>query len=210
MRDPLGFAQFLRRVTVASPVSVPLVSHAFHTLSQSLPQSAPLAPPLTASPTLSPTSTAPPALLAPLYSLAPVFPVNANSISVLSLPADFYTLLKQGIASAKRRIVLASLYIGHDETELTSLLAHSLRTVPTLTVHILIDHLRGTRGHPHSSAALLAPLVDQFPDRCTVSMWHTPRYSGAWRYIVPQRFNEAFGLMHVKCYVFDDDVVLSG
>ncbi|KAJ2202281.1 CDP-diacylglycerol--glycerol-3-phosphate 3-phosphatidyltransferase, partial [Coemansia sp. RSA 518] len=62
-----------------------------------------------------------------------------------------------------------------------------------------------------SSAALLAPLVQQFgEERVQVFMYHTPALSGLSKQAWPQRYNETFGLQHIKAYIFDDDVIISG
>jgi CDP-diacylglycerol--glycerol-3-phosphate 3-phosphatidyltransferase len=82
---------------------------------------------------------------------------------------------------------------------------------PSLHVSILIDALRGTREAPRDCAAsLLLPLVEKFGDRVDVRMYHTPNFRGLKKRIVPQRFNEGWGLQHIKLYGMDDEVILSG
>ena len=82
----------------------------------------------------------------------------------------------------------------------------------SLKVTILIDCIRGTREAPKgpSSASLLVSLVERFGDRIDVRMYHTPNLRGLKRYLVPKRFNEAWGLQHIKLYGVDDEVILSG
>ncbi|KAJ1958068.1 CDP-diacylglycerol--glycerol-3-phosphate 3-phosphatidyltransferase [Dipsacomyces acuminosporus] len=41
-------------------------------------------------------------------------------------------------------------------------------------------------------------------------MYHTPALSGVNKRAWPQRYNETFGLQHIKIYTFDDDVIISG
>lgn len=80
-----------------------------------------------------------------------------------------------------------------------------------LQAHILIDGLRGTRvSKGESSVTLLSSLVQSFPDRVQVSLYHTPDLTGVLKKTLPQRFNEGIGLMHLKIYGFDDSVMLSG
>jgi CDP-diacylglycerol--glycerol-3-phosphate 3-phosphatidyltransferase len=82
---------------------------------------------------------------------------------------------------------------------------------PALHVSILIDALRGTREAPLDCAAsLLVSLVQKFPDRVDVRMYHTPNFRGLKKRLVPQRFNEGWGLQHIKLYGADDEVILSG
>lgn len=86
-----------------------------------------------------------------------------------------------------------------------------MKRTPTLQVHVLIDCLRGTRtSKGQSSATLLLPLIQDFPDQIKVSMYHTPDLKGILKKTLPPRFNETIGLMHLKLYGFDDSVMLSG
>ncbi|KAJ2772297.1 CDP-diacylglycerol--glycerol-3-phosphate 3-phosphatidyltransferase [Coemansia nantahalensis] len=142
----------------------------------------------------------------------PVFPIR-QPICVLREPQEFYRELLRGIAQAQRRVCLSSLYLGSQETELVAALDQALARNPALEVHVLLDCLRGTRldSAGASSATLLAPLVAAHGrDRVRVSLYHTPALSGVSKRAWPQRFNEAFGLQHIKAYVFDDSVIISG
>ncbi|GAA6008028.1 hypothetical protein JCM10207_007003 [Rhodosporidiobolus poonsookiae] len=147
--------------------------------------------------------------LAPL----PCFPTRGGDecVSVLYTPSDFYRTLLAQIAKAKRRIFIASLYVGKEEEELVAALHSALCANPTLRLTILCDYLRSTREHPHpSSASLLASLHAAFPTQVDLRLFHTPELSGLARRVVPKRFNEGWGLMHMKIYGVDDDVLLSG
>ena len=44
----------------------------------------------------------------------------------------------------------------------------------------------------------------------SVHMFHTPRLRGLTKRMLPARFNEIVGVQHVKLYLFDDTLVLSG
>ena len=55
-------------------------------------------------------------------SKKPWFQVDSSSVNVIQTPKDFHRSIIEGITSAKERIVLASLYLGSDETELVSIL----------------------------------------------------------------------------------------
>jgi phosphatidylserine/phosphatidylglycerophosphate/cardiolipin synthase-like enzyme len=52
------------------------------------------------------------------FDQLPCFPVRGKDLKVLYEPQDFYSTLLKGIKKAKKRIFLASLYIGKEETEL--------------------------------------------------------------------------------------------
>ena len=120
-----------------------------------------------------------------------------------------------GIARAQSRVVLVSLYLGTNDHErrLVASLRDALATKPALRVVIVLDALRALRGHAQgaSSVAFLAPLLAQFgPERVSLHLYHTPDLHGVLKRVLPDRFNEVVGLQHVKAYLFDDDVILSG
>ncbi|KAJ2206101.1 CDP-diacylglycerol--glycerol-3-phosphate 3-phosphatidyltransferase [Coemansia sp. RSA 521] len=151
-------------------------------------------------------------VFAPLTKGCPVFKIS-QPITVLREPQQFYKQLIHGIKHAQRHICLSSLYIGSEETELVAELKNALARNTKLQVRVLLDCLRGTRTDSAgmSSAALLAPLVQQFgEERVQVFMYHTPALSGLSKQAWPQRYNETFGLQHIKAYIFDDDVIISG
>ncbi|KAI8592532.1 hypothetical protein BDZ88DRAFT_392177 [Geranomyces variabilis] len=151
-----------------------------------------------------------PGALRPVFSpTTPLFPADPAHVQILAQPADFYDALAHGIATARNRIVLASLYLGASEQRVADALRDALKRNSDLTVDILVDYFRGTRG-PKSTVDLLQPLVDEFPDRFRLSLYHTPKVGSLIKKIVPPRFIEAFGLQHMKVYLFDDDVMLSG
>lgn len=98
----------------------------------------------------------------------------------------------------------------------------------TFTIKILLDNLRGSRGEMNSRKMLL-PLLNENPSSqvtflqtCSckgifiyifdeqVAMYNTPKLSGILSQILPQRCNELIGLQHMKIYVVDDDVLISG
>ncbi|VEU22295.1 DEKNAAC103569 [Brettanomyces naardenensis] len=146
-----------------------------------------------------------------LDSMAPRFEIQGSQIEILDHPADFYSVLKQKIINAHSRVFLSSLYIGRYQHELVDCIGAAMKKTPTLKVDILLDCLRSTRDSPgDSTASLLAPLVSQFGDRIEVRFYHTPKLHGFAKMLVPKRFNEGFGLQHMKIYGFDDEVMLSG
>uniref|UniRef100_A0A672USG2 CDP-diacylglycerol--glycerol-3-phosphate 3-phosphatidyltransferase n=1 Tax=Strigops habroptila TaxID=2489341 RepID=A0A672USG2_STRHB len=78
-----------------------------------------------------------------------------------------------------------------------------------LRVSILLDYTRGSRGRKNSRTMLI-PLLQRFPEQVRVSLFHTPNLRGLLRLLIPERFNETIGLQHIKVYLFDDNVILSG
>lgn len=150
-------------------------------------------------------------LMSELDQIAPRFELENGQIEILHDPKEFYSLLKQKISNAKNRIFLSSLYIGKTQDELVNCISDALRLNPNLKVHILTDALRGTREAPSkTSASLLARLMKNHQNQVDIRMYHTPHLNGLNKAIVPKRFNEGFGLQHMKIYGFDEEVILSG
>uniref|UniRef100_A0A8D0NW70 CDP-diacylglycerol--glycerol-3-phosphate 3-phosphatidyltransferase n=1 Tax=Sus scrofa TaxID=9823 RepID=A0A8D0NW70_PIG len=152
-----------------------------------------------------------------IRSLVPEFGVSSSHVRVLASPAEFFELMKGQIRAAQRRVVMASLYLGTGPLEqelvdcLESTLEKSLQAkFPSdLKVSILLDFTRGSRGRKNSRTMLL-PLLQRFPEQVRVSLFHTPNLRGLFRLLLPERLNETIGLQHIKVYLFDDNVILSG
>ncbi|OAQ36411.1 phospholipase D/nuclease [Linnemannia elongata AG-77] len=141
----------------------------------------------------------------------PRFVVQGETVTPILSPSKFYREMKDHIKKAQKSITLAALYLGHTENDLVEALSEALRSRPGLKVNILLDSLRGTRDSGKgSSASLLYPLLKAYPNQVRVSMYHTPDLSGLLKQVMPPRFNEGIGLMHMKVYAFDDTLIMSG
>lgn len=144
----------------------------------------------------------------------PRFAVDSASVLRIDTPRQFYGLLKTKILQAKSRIFLSTLYVGKEEHELARYLYDALSQRPELQVTILMDAMRSTRESPKgvSSASLLVHLAGMFPDQVDIRLYATPllRPNSAKARMIGKRFNEGFGLQHMKIYGFDDDVIISG
>ncbi|KAF9087815.1 CDP-diacylglycerol--glycerol-3-phosphate 3-phosphatidyltransferase [Mortierella sp. GBA35] len=141
----------------------------------------------------------------------PRFVVQGETIKPILTPSKFYSEMKDHIKKAQKSITLAALYLGHTENDLVEALSEALRSRPGLKLNLLLDSLRGTRDSGKgSSASLLYPLLKAYPDQVRVSMYHTPDLSGFLKQVMPPRFNEGIGLMHMKVYAFDDTLIMSG
>lgn len=145
-----------------------------------------------------------------LHQEAPCFPVQANRITIIQQPELFYDLIASKCATAQGRIVMASLYLGTGplEAKLVSVIGNNLSDNPNLRVNILLDFTRGTRGAVNSKTQLM-PLVRQSRN-VNLSLYHTPALRGLSKRLMPPRWNELIGLQHMKLYLFDDTVVISG
>lgn len=147
-----------------------------------------------------------------LHSMSPCFPMHAEQIEILTEPKAFYQKLKTMCTEAKQRISIASLYIGTGrlEIDLFDEIQQNIKRNSDLKVNILIDYTRGTRGKgDDTSKGLLQKLVDESKN-VLVSLYHTPNLRGITKRIVPPRWNELIGLQHMKIYVADHTVVISG
>ncbi|KAM7363043.1 phosphatidylglycerophosphate synthase 1 [Cochliomyia hominivorax] len=149
--------------------------------------------------------------LAWLHNVAPCFPLKGDQIQVINEPKHFYDTLVQRSASARERIVLASLYLGtgHLENNFVQTLRTSLQQQASLRVNVLLDFTRGTRGEFNSKTMLL-PLLKDFGEQVQLSLYHTPNLRGMTKRLAPPRWNELLGLQHMKVYLFDDAVLISG
>ncbi|CAJ0954536.1 unnamed protein product, partial [Mesorhabditis belari] len=140
----------------------------------------------------------------------PAIPVQEKSIRIIHEPKDFYQTLLEQSSKAEKRICWSSLYLGEGQLErnLVNTLDKRLKEVPDLKCSILLDYLRGTRGtaKEKSSTTLLAPIAD----KAQISLYHTPELSGIMKSVLPERTNEIFGLQHMKLYIFDNSVLISG
>ncbi|XP_022203974.2 CDP-diacylglycerol--glycerol-3-phosphate 3-phosphatidyltransferase, mitochondrial [Nilaparvata lugens] len=146
-----------------------------------------------------------------LRSTAPGFAVNGDNITVLQKPDEFYNKLVELCQNSKKRITLASLYLGtgHHEEKLVNILSNRLNEIgESLELNILLDANRGSRG-THNSRTMLTPLLKTHSN-CKVAMFHTPALRGILRHLLPTRYNELIGLQHMKLYVFDNTVIVSG
>lgn len=146
-----------------------------------------------------------------LYNIAPCFPVHASKINIISDPRKFYDTLCERFKCANRRVSIASLYIGTGDLErkLLEVTKNNIMQKKDLKFSVVLDYQRGTRGEVNSRT-LLQEFVNDVPEQCSVSLYQTPRLQGSWSKALPSRYNELVGLQHMKLYIADDSVLLSG
>lgn len=148
-----------------------------------------------------------------LRTIAPAFPVDGSKITIIQKPQVFYTTLLDKCKHAKKRITFASLYLGIGplETELVNVIEQAMDTSDgNVQVRILLDYMRGSRGKQNSRKMLEPLLKGKYGDRCKVFLYHTPKLRGIMKATIPDRFNELIGLQHMKLYIIDDDLIISG
>ncbi|WVF70894.1 hypothetical protein IAT40_005689 [Kwoniella sp. CBS 6097] len=157
-----------------------------------------------------------------LTSTQPCFGARGDEVELLTSPEGFYKRLLEMVKRAKKRVIISSLYIGTEEGELVDAIRHVLASNPQLRVTFILDYHRATRLSsstaanapadplPPSTAHLLLPLVESFPDRCEVWLFRSPKLRGLMEKIVPARYDEGWGTWHGKWYGVDDEVLISG
>lgn len=147
-----------------------------------------------------------------LPTMAPCFPVMSSNIKILTEPKQFYDTILQHCRSATQRITLVSLYLGAGDLEkqlINALIANKGFQNKQLSINVLLDYTRGSRDKTNSRTAL-QPLLQQNEENCTVSLYHTPVLRGLLKKYMPNRWNEIIGLQHMKLYIFDDTLIISG
>ena len=142
-------------------------------------------------------------------------PVSGQQIEILQEPAEFYSHLVHMVERAQSRVCIATLYLGTGamESRLVDALSKRMADRPELDVHVHLDYLRGNRlvDGVNSSVSMLKPIFNHSSNsKATVTMYHTPELNGWKRYMLPNRYNEVLGVSHFKCFVVDDDVILTG
>ena len=146
----------------------------------------------------------------------PSFVLPAANFDVLDEPKDFYQQLKKNFAQAQDRIYISSLYFGTDqhENELIEAIRTALKRNARLRLVVLLDHLRGLRIDNHqkklTSTSMFEPLINEFPSQVRFYLFHTPLLHGVLKKFLPNRINESWGVQHMKIYLADNKLIISG
>jgi CDP-diacylglycerol--glycerol-3-phosphate 3-phosphatidyltransferase len=141
-------------------------------------------------------------------------------------PRDFHTLLCERIEKAQRRVYLASLYVGPavdlekyaQEAQLLQSLSKATRTNDKLNVKILLDQSRGLRPVPLAgSESLPQPKTITSAEAClkvlsteSSSIYLLQVLRPVLQRILPNPLDEVAGVFHIKVYIVDDELILSG
>lgn len=147
-----------------------------------------------------------------LSNVTPCFPIKADTVTIITEPDVFYKKLLQRSSEAKERITLASLYLGTGELEkvfIETINKNEYFSNGNLKVNVLLDYARGSR-YKNNSRTMLLPLLQTKDSNCQICLYHTPFLRGLKKKLAPERFNEIFGLQHMKLYIFDDSLIISG
>ncbi|XP_064089434.1 CDP-diacylglycerol--glycerol-3-phosphate 3-phosphatidyltransferase, mitochondrial-like isoform X2 [Macrobrachium nipponense] len=107
------------------------------------------------------------------------------------------------------RTMLQPLIASHPQTcsKTTTRLSTPLHTSkPTHSQHMSTP--KALTQQVHTTAVSLASVF--YATHPQVSLYHTPNLRGFLKWLIPQRWNEVIGLQHMKLYVFDDSLIMSG
>lgn len=139
----------------------------------------------------------------PLEQL-PAIAQDPNHCLTLFTAQDFHQQLISAIRSASKRIYLVALYLEDDEAgrELLTELYLAKQKSPQLEIHILVDWHRAQRGligaaTSAGNACMYCQFAEIYPQ--------TVHIHG-----VPVRAKELFGVLHLKGFIIDDQVIYSG
>ena len=142
--------------------------------------------------------------LRPQLDTLHAFAVPADAIRVLEGPEAFRETLLASIARARRRIVIVALYLQDDDAgrEVLDALYAARRAHPALEVEIYVDWHRARRG-----------LIGKAAGEGNAAMYReyaARQGDGVAIHGVPVQNRELFGVLHLKGFVIDDEVLYSG
>ncbi len=106
---------------------------------------------------------------------------------------------------------MSSLYLGTGklEEDLVDSIETALKKNENITVKVLLDHSRGLRGSKNSKT-MLEKLYSKYSKQFNLYFYHTPKLRGISKAVLPHRYNETLGVQHMKIYMADDTLVISG
>ena len=134
----------------------------------------------------------------------PRFPLTAASITSLFSAADFRHTLLAAIAGARQRIYIAALYLEQDEAgrEILAAIYQAKQNHPTLDVRIMVDWHRAQRGR-----------IGESQDSCNAAWYREESHCHGIElpiYGAPVQTRELFGVLHLKGFIIDEQVIYSG
>ena len=140
----------------------------------------------------------------PSLATLPSIPVSADAIRVLAGPPEFRETLFRLIGEARRRILIATLYLQDDAAgrEVLSALYAAKKAQPQLEIAVFVDWHRAQRG-----------LIGKVKSPGNVSLYKDMARRlgpGVAIYGVPVQRLEFMGVLHLKGMIIDDCVLYSG
>ncbi|KAL4456970.1 hypothetical protein ABPG74_014608 [Tetrahymena malaccensis] len=146
----------------------------------------------------------------------PVFKLYSSQIEILQEPIDFYLQLHKGVKYSSKRILMSTLYFGTGNLEkyLVAQIDNSIKRNKKLKVGMLMDYMRGNRVNKkqESSRTLVENLKKDnlHNNNVKLAFYYNPSTNKILSLDSESGLREIFGVHHMKFYVFDDDIVLTG
>ncbi|MCG3734494.1 CDP-diacylglycerol--serine O-phosphatidyltransferase [Vibrio cincinnatiensis] len=138
------------------------------------------------------------------FEQLPAIAQDPDKFSVLFSAKEFRAHLIDSIRQASKRIYIVALYLEDDEAgrEILTELYEAKQRNPGLEITICVDWHRAQRGLIGSeasagNAALYCSLKKSYPHCIPI-------------YGIPVRGKEIFGVLHLKGFIIDDQVIYSG
>ncbi|MGY3568474.1 CDP-diacylglycerol--serine O-phosphatidyltransferase [Vibrio paucivorans] len=138
------------------------------------------------------------------FDQLPALAMNPENFEVLYSAQDFRTRIISAIREASKRIYLVALYLEDDEAgrEILTELYEAKQRNPGLDINICVDWHRAQRGligaeSSEGNAAMYKRFCEKYEHKVPV-------------YGVPVRGKEVFGVLHLKGFIVDDQVIYSG
>ena len=140
----------------------------------------------------------------PALSSLPCIAVPAEDITTLESPVAYRETLLALVAGARRRILVATLYLQDDDAgrELLAALYAAKKAQPQLEIAVFVDWHRAQRG-----------LIGKTRSAGNAGMYKEMARRlgpGVEIYGVPIQRREFMGVMHLKGFIVDDAVLYSG
>ena len=160
-------------------------------------------------------------------------PLGRDNSRNMATPQDFHSILCSRIRSAKRRVYLASLYIGPAvdtqkfprETELLDSLRQAQKN--QVDVKILLDLNRALRPVPipndqgQGTRQGIPEMAISSAEACRRALSDSDTFGDPkiflisaltdfWQRVLPNPLNEVMGVFHIKAYIIDDTLIISG
>lgn len=73
----------------------------------------------------------------------------------------------------------------------------------------MLDYSRGLRGETNSKT-IFQQITTKFNQQFHLYLYHNPNLRGVTKRVMPERVNETIGVQHMKIYLFDDKLIISG
>lgn len=138
------------------------------------------------------------------FEQLPTVAVEHNNVNVLLSAQQFRTHLVDAIQHAQKRIYIVALYLEADDAGRAILteLYEAKQKKPALDICICVDWHRAQRGRiGEGSSKGNAVMYEEFANRYEHKI---PVYG------IPIRSREVFGVLHLKGFIIDDQIIYSG